>query len=210
MVNRMQTRETTGADALTGGFSDPVFQSQSVFRALMDGMAQPGSLRTVEAPVVPPTPFGIAAGAIALALCDHDTPVWLSPALAKSTAAQWLGFHCGAPLTGDKAQSRFAFLDASAPLPPFCMFATGSQEYPDRSTTLVIEVGALTGGAALILTGPGIKDTATISPKGLQDTFLRNWDENRGVFPRGIDVVLTCGRQFLCLPRTTKITTGEN
>ena len=48
-----------------------------------------------------------------------------------------------------------------------------------------------------------------IAPKGLPDAFLRIWSDNRALFPRGVDLVLTAGRQFLCLPRTTKITATE-
>ena len=32
------------ASAFAGAFTDPVFQSQSVFRALMDAMARPGTI----------------------------------------------------------------------------------------------------------------------------------------------------------------------
>ena len=33
-------------DTLTGGFAEPVFQAQSVFKAMMDAMARPGSIQT--------------------------------------------------------------------------------------------------------------------------------------------------------------------
>lgn len=62
-----------------GAFADPVFQAQSVFRALMDGFARPGTVANLAALASPPSPLGKASGAVALTLCDHDTPVWLSP-----------------------------------------------------------------------------------------------------------------------------------
>ncbi|KKZ88033.1 carbon-phosphorus lyase subunit PhnH [Rhizobium phaseoli] len=196
-------------EALTGGFAEPVFHAQSVFKLLMDGMARPGTIQTVQPDVAPPVPLGVAAGAIALTLCDHDTPVWLSQGLAKSAVPEWLGFHAGAPLTTEKAEARFAFTEASATLCPFGLFASGTQEYPDRSTTLVIELSALEGGRRLALIGPGIQTVTEIAPVGLPETFLRLWTENRALFPRGIDIVLTSAERFLCLPRTTKITTTE-
>jgi alpha-D-ribose 1-methylphosphonate 5-triphosphate synthase subunit PhnH len=194
---------------LAGGFPDAVLNSQSVFRTLMDCMARPGTVGSVAPTVAPPAPLGIAAGAVMLTLCDNDTPVWLSPDLTKSGTTAWLSFHCGAPLTREKAEARFAFLEAGAAMPPFGLFAAGSQEYPDRSTTLVIEVTALSGGRPLNLTGPGIRDVATIAPMGLPEPFLHQWIGNRALFPRGIDAVLTAGRELLCLPRTTKITPLE-
>jgi alpha-D-ribose 1-methylphosphonate 5-triphosphate synthase subunit PhnH len=196
-------------DVLTGGFAEPVFEAQSVFKMLMDGMARPGTIQTVAADVTAPAPLGIAAGAIGLTLCDHDTPVWLSAGLARSAIPEWLGFHTGAPLTTEKAEARFAFVEAGTMLSTFGLFAAGTQEYPDRSTTVVIELADLEGGRRLALMGPGIQSVTEIAPVGLPETFLRLWTENRALFPRGIDIVLTAGKRFLCLPRTTKITATE-
>ncbi len=196
-------------DVLAGGFAEPVFHAQSVFKLMMDAMARPGTIQTVAPDTTPPAPLGVAAGAIALTLCDHDTPVWLSSGLAKSAVPQWLGFHTGAPVTSEKGEARFAFAEAGTTLSSFGLFAAGTQEYPDRSTTLIIELTALESGRRLALMGPGIKTVTDVAPLGLPDTFLRLWTENRALFPRGIDIVLTSGSRFLCLPRTTKITATE-
>jgi alpha-D-ribose 1-methylphosphonate 5-triphosphate synthase subunit PhnH len=196
-------------EALTGGFAQPVFHAQSVFKLMMDAMARPGTIQTVSPDATPPAPLGIAAGAIALTLCDHDTPVWLSAGLVKSAVPQWLGFHTGAPVTSEKAEARFAVVESGASHSSFGLFASGTQEYPDRSTTLVIELSDLAGGRKLGLMGPGIKSVTDVAPLGLPDSFLRLWTENRALFPRGIDIVLTSGSRFLCLPRTTKITATE-
>ncbi|MFN3720052.1 MAG: phosphonate C-P lyase system protein PhnH [Rhizobium rhizophilum] len=192
-------------ESLDGGFPDAVTHAQEIFRAVMGSMARPGTVGLVEVAVAPPAPLGIAAGALLLTLCDHDTPIWVSSTLAKSALPAWIGFHTCASLTSDKSDARFAFVEAGTPVPSLTQFALGTQEYPDRSTTLVIEVAALEGGQPLHLTGPGIRDTAKIAPKGLPETFLRQWSDNRGIFPRGVDVILTSGRRFAALPRTTKI-----
>ncbi|MFS8115598.1 phosphonate C-P lyase system protein PhnH [Rhizobium jaguaris] len=198
-----------GNDALTGGFADPVFDAQSVFKMMMDAMARPGTIQTVNSDIAPPAPLDIAAGAIGLTLCDHDTPVWLSAGLGRSTMPEWLSFHTGAAATSEKIEARFAFIEAGIALASLNQFAVGTQEYPHRSTTLVLEIAALEGGKELALSGPGIADVRVIAPVGLPDTFLRIWNDNRALFPRGVDLVLTAGRQFLCLPRTTKIIATE-
>ena len=192
-------------ESLDGGFPDAVTHAQAVFRSVMDAMARPGSIGVVDVAVAPPAPLGIAAGALLLTLCDHDTPIWVTPVLAKSALPGWIGFHTGASLTPTKTDAKFAFVEAGAPFPSLSQFALGTQEYPDRSTTLVVEVASLEGGQPLQLSGPGIRDTATIGPKGLPETFLRQWTDNQALFPRGVDVVLTSGRRFIALPRTTKI-----
>jgi alpha-D-ribose 1-methylphosphonate 5-triphosphate synthase subunit PhnH len=192
-------------ESLNGGFTDAVTHAQTVFRSVMDAMARPGSIGVVDVAVAPPAPLGIAAGALLLTLCDHDTPIWARSVLTKSALPGWIGFHTGASLTTVKTDAKFAFVEAGAPFPSLAQFALGTQEYPDRSTTLVVEVASLEGGQPLQLSGPGIRDTTTIAPKGLPETFLRQWADNRALFPRGVDMVLTAGRRFIALPRTTKI-----
>ena len=90
------------AEALTGGFSDAVFDSQRVFKKLMNGMARPGTPQTIETAVAPPAPLATATGAVLLALCDHDTPLWLSSTLRKTAVPGWVGFHTGAIATEEK------------------------------------------------------------------------------------------------------------
>lgn len=193
-------------EVFSGGFSDPVFESQSIFRMLMDGMARPGTVREVAHDAGQPEPLGQAAGAIALTLCDHDTTVWLSAGFSKSPVGEWIGFHSGATMTREKAEARFAFIEAGATLSSFGLFSAGTQEYPDRSTTLVIEISGLGEGHAYTLSGPGILQSRSVEIAGLPEAFLRLWADNRPLFPRGVDVILTAGRHFLCLPRTTRIT----
>lgn len=193
-------------ESYTGGFADPVFEAQSTFKTLMDGMARPGTIATVSAPSAPPSPMGPGAGAIALTLCDHDTPVYLSPALMEAGVQGWLAFQTGSLLTEDRTEAAFAFFEKGAALPALSTFSMGSQEYPDRSTTIVAELPDLSGGAMLTLSGPGIDGEATIAPQGLPPHFESMWRENAALYPRGVDLVLVSGAEILCLPRTTAIT----
>lgn len=192
-------------EALEGGFANPVLGAQATFRALMDAMARPGTTGAGAAGTAPPHPMGRAQGAVALTLADHDTPVWLSPALANPTLKGWIGFHTGAEIVASSAHARFAFLAAGEPIPDFHGFAAGSQDYPDRSATLVIELPALTGGPELKASGPGIKNSTVIAPQGLPADFLRRWAANRAFFPLGLDIVFTAGTELMALPRSTDL-----
>lgn len=203
----MQSPETM----VTGGFGSPVFDAQSVFRALMDAMARPGTVQAVSHRASAPPPLGPVAAAAALTLCDADTPVWLDAALATDGAvARWLGFHAGAPVTGDPAEAAFALIGYGPSLGSFDRFARGTQEYPDRSATLIVQVPELTGGPALTLTGPGIEQSATLAPSGLPARFAALWADNNALFPRGIDIVLATPGAVAALPRTTRIQATEN
>lgn len=195
--------------AFTGGFREPVFEAQSVFRTLMDCMARPGTVGSAAIAVAPPEPLCAAAGAVALTLCDSDTPVWLTPALAASALPGWLAFHAGASVTDDRQAARFAFIEKGAMLPDPGLFAQGTQEYPDRSTTLVVEIETFTGGRPLTLTGPGIRTEEEFAPVGLPDMFVHFRAENRQSFPRGVDLILVAGDAVLCLPRTTVVRVKE-
>lgn len=193
------------AEALTGGFTNVVLDSQKIFKKLMDGMSRPGTVQTIDPLANPPAPLAPSTGAVLLALCDHDTAIWLSNAIRKTVVPSWIGFHTGAPTTEEKQDARFAIVEAGSSLPALGAFAQGSQEYPDRSTTIIIELPDIDNGPELALSGPGIRDKNLIRPSGLPEMFITLWAENNGIFPRGVDIILTSADHFICLPRTTRI-----
>ncbi|MER9881712.1 MULTISPECIES: phosphonate C-P lyase system protein PhnH [unclassified Mesorhizobium] len=196
--------------SIEGGFADPVFNAQTVFRAVMDAMARPGSVQPLPALAHPPAPLSATAGAIALALCDNDTPLWLDPVLQGSAAVKsWLGFHTGAPLANTPADAHFALIATPAEMMALDGFSQGTQDYPDRSTTLILEVGDFVSGAPLLLEGPGIETTATIAPAQMPRHFVEQWKQNNQRFPRGVDIILATSDAIACLPRTTRIKTME-
>jgi alpha-D-ribose 1-methylphosphonate 5-triphosphate synthase subunit PhnH len=180
--------------------------AQAVFRALMDAMARPGTVQAVATLAGPPAPLTPTTAAVALALCDHDTPLWLDAGLdASADVRGWLGFHCGAPLTTIPADAHFALVSSPGELMALENFAQGSQEYPDRSTTLILQVDTLTRGRELHLEGPGIETHATLAPFPLPRHFAAQWKQNRARFPRGVDLILAAPGAIACLPRTTRI-----
>jgi len=88
--------------------------------------------------------------AIALTLFDHDTPVWLDHLMAEtSEVTKWLKFHTGAPVIADSSICSFALVGDACELPELDRFSFGTDEYPDRSTTLILQVESLTEGPAL-------------------------------------------------------------
>ena len=191
-------------EAIEGGFADQVLGAQSVFRAIMEALARPGTVQPMVSEAAPPLPLTPELGAVALTLCDHDTPVWLDPVLAATPEiAGWIAFHCGAPITADPLEAKFALVSDAALLPDLGTFGQGTDEYPDRSTTLVIAAAA--EGRAVTLKGPGIKGELTTLLPLPGGGFLDQWAENRDRFPRGIDIVLVRAGTVIGLPRTTRI-----
>jgi alpha-D-ribose 1-methylphosphonate 5-triphosphate synthase subunit PhnH len=191
---------------LPAGFADKVLSAQSTFRSVMEAMARPGSVARVTAPVGTPPPMMRGMAAIALTLFDHDTPIWLDEKMSETIdVARWLKFHSGAPIVADPSISAFALIGEASALPDLDRFAIGSNEYPDRSTTLILQVASLREGPAYELRGPGIDGSAvlnaTFEPKDLFDRLA----VNATLFPRGIDVVLVADDAIVAIPRTTRL-----
>ena len=192
-----------------GGLADPVFDAQAIFRLLMGAMAEPGTVADLGARVAAPAPLVPAAAAILAALADGDTPVWMAePAGAGESAARWLRFQTGAPVTADPAAAAFALLPEGDDPTGWSHFPRGTPDYPDRSATLLLPVRSLAGGEALVLAGPGIAAERRIAPAGLPDGFVAALAENRAGFPLGFDLVLVCGTAALALPRSTRVREG--
>ena len=187
-------------------FVDKVLSAQSTFRSVMDAMARPGSIQRIAVATGAPSPLMRGAAAIALTLFDHDTPVWLDAAMSEtSDVTKWLKFHTGAPVIADSSICNFALIGDARALPALDRFAFGSNEYPDRSTTLILQVESLTDGSRFELRGPGIDGSAelqaTIEPVDLFDRL----GINAALFPRGIDVVLVADDAIVAIPRTTRL-----
>lgn len=192
---------------LAGGFAEPVFGAQETFRAVMDALANPGQVQALNASLQAPPGLAPELAAVALTLCDHDTAVWLDTDLMEAEPIlSWLRFHTAAPLTTDPVRAQFALVSSASALPPLERFGLGTDEYPDRSSTIALHVPSLTGGTDLTLRGPGINDHWHIAPQGLPVDFLEQWASNRALFPRGVDLLLVSGGQVLGLPRSTRIT----
>jgi alpha-D-ribose 1-methylphosphonate 5-triphosphate synthase subunit PhnH len=191
---------------LTAGFADPVFAAQATFRAVLDAMARPGSIQRIDTALTPPPPLSRGAAAVALTLADHDTPVWLGPDLAAHPGiAEWLRFHCGCEIVTEPAQAAFAFARGVGLVPDFAAFNLGTSDYPDRSTTLVLQVDKLESGAGLVLTGPGIRERTRLQAAPLPSDIVARLAANRALFPRGIDLLLATDDAVAALPRSIRV-----
>jgi len=191
---------------LTAGFADPVFDAQAVFRAVMMAMARPGEVRVITPELTPPAPLMPVTAALALTLLDYETPVWLDASLmAAPEVAEWLKFHTGARVTPETDQAAFAIAGRPAVMPPLYAFALGTLEYPDRSTTLILQVDSLNGGNSLVLSGPGIKSAQVFSPERPPADFAKQLADNCALFPRGVDVIFAAPEGVAALPRSVKV-----
>jgi alpha-D-ribose 1-methylphosphonate 5-triphosphate synthase subunit PhnH len=199
----------TSVAELPAGFADKVLSAQSTFRSVMDAMARPCSVQRIVSAAGTPSAMMRGTTAIALTLFDHDTPVWLDAAMsATSDVAKWLKFHTSAPVVADSSIAGFALVGDPENLATLDRFAFGSNEYPDRSTTLILQVESLTNGPAVELRGPGIDGSATLRASIQPQDLFERLAVNAALFPRGIDVVLVHDDSIVAIPRTTRLVRG--
>jgi alpha-D-ribose 1-methylphosphonate 5-triphosphate synthase subunit PhnH len=191
---------------LPAGFADKVLSAQSTFRSVMDAMGRPGSVQRIVAAAGAPAAMMRGTAALALTLFDHDTSVWLDPLMSESSdVAKWLQFHTGAPIIADSQICSFALIGNARVLPALDRFAFGTNEYPDRSTTLILQVEGLSQGPTFELRGPGIDGTAALQAAIQPADLFERLSINAALFPRGIDVVLVHDDTIVAVPRTTRL-----
>ncbi len=188
----------------TSVIADPALASQAAFRAVMEALARPGEIRTVPG-MAAPDALAPATAALVRCLVDYETPVWLDEALTRDPAVgEWIRFGTGAPLARMPGDAAFALINDPLAMPDFAEFALGSEEYPDRSTTVIIQITRFTG-RSLTLCGPGLKGARNFSAEPLPDDFAERLVANREFFPRGVDLVLTADDKVAALPRSIRI-----
>lgn len=184
------------------GLADAVFDSQRVFRLVLDAMARPGRSVALDLDLDPPAPLDPMTAAVCLALVDFETSLWLD---VPGAAADYLHFHCGCPMAAHPGEAAFAVITDAAAMPELHAFSQGSDEAPETSATLLIQAQGLAEGEGLRLTGPGIENEVRIRIDGLPSGFWDRWADNHALFPRGVDALIVADGRVVGLPRTTRV-----
>jgi alpha-D-ribose 1-methylphosphonate 5-triphosphate synthase subunit PhnH len=187
------------------GLADPVLDSQRIFRGVLDAMSHPGRIVALAVEDAASGPLHPAAEAVCLALVDFETPLWLDATGRTADVTAHLRFHCGCPIVDEPVHARFAVVADPMRMPELEHFDPGTDEYPDRSATVIVQAWALSAGTGRRLTGPGIESEARLDALGLPERFWASLRANHARFPRGIDVLITAGSRLAALPRTTRV-----
>lgn len=200
----------TLAPRLAHGFADPVHEGQAVFRAAMEALSRPGRIGPLDTALTPPAPLTPELAALALALVDPDTPVWLdAPLRAEPAVAGFLRFHTGAPIVASPHQAAFALIADPARCPALTDFAQGTPAYPDASATLILAVETLSDATGLAFAGPGIRGTVRLDAGPLPADWASRWAANHAGFPLGIDCLFVAPGRLAGLPRSARPVTPE-
>lgn len=200
------------------GFNDPVHDSQQVFRNSLQALSHPGEIveLTIHKEILKHTQP--SAAALLLALLDADSRLWATPAIAESDTAHWIVFHTNCKLVTNPAEADFAWIESMEDLPELSSFNQGTDEYPELSTTCLINVTGfesdIDAQQNFTLQGPGIPETRQLSLGSVSITQLNHfhsqWRANKLLFPKGVDVFLCSPNQIAGLPRTVHLSQTES
>lgn len=175
---------------------DAVFDSQRVFRCVLQATAQPGKLFTLP-------PVGVAPPeTVALALLDHEVTFCVVGAEAGERLSRMTGSR-EVPLE----EAEFALLSGGDSGGAVSKLGRGDLERPERGATAIYAVERLgTGPVTLRLSGPGVPGTRTLGVEGLPKTEIEAIQKTRADYPLGVDVYLVDGAgQLAGLPRSTRL-----
>jgi alpha-D-ribose 1-methylphosphonate 5-triphosphate synthase subunit PhnH len=190
---------------IESAFVNPSHDMARAFRPILDAMANPGRILPFAPALSSPPGLSPEAAAVALTLCDFQTPIWLERELRTPAIEHYLRFHAGAPLTQIETDAAFAFADALYGVPDLSQFSKGTHEYPDRSTTIVIQTEQLRGDLGVTMRGPGILAEHRLGVAALGADFWQQMIVSRGDFPLGIDVIFVGPETIAAIPRSTQI-----
>lgn len=194
---------------------DIVFDSQAIFRTVLDAMARPGTVGLLTAldPRCPLPDFRPLA-AVARTLLDHEVTFAVNPEESLSNTVElsrYLGAATGSRLT---APDEADYVIARGPLPRglLASLKRGTLAFPDEGATLLIlapDFATTIGALPVTLSGPGVPGTLATHLTGLSAENLAERRVANAEVPRGVDLLLVdpTGR-VLCLPRTTKVEVG--
>ena len=176
---------------------------QRTFRALLDAMARPGTIR-----VLPASPGAEGPWATVLtvmqSLLDHEVTFCVE-ADDRSVHEQILRRTGARSASLDQAD--FVVTDAAHAAATITAAREGDLEAPERSATVIVRADHVGEGATqAVLSGPGIASVVPLALDGVTAEALRALVERNAAFPNGIDTVFvdTEGR-VTCLPRSTRI-----
>ena len=185
---------------------DFVFESQQIFRLLLDAMARPGKINRLPRPL--PAPAGISGytAAVAFTLLDGevtfaalgaDQAAWSSYLISNIRAVPAGVEHADFIIApGERANAEVGGA------------RRGTLLFPERGATVLFTVETIADDspAALVLSGPGIRGTAGLTVAGIAPANLELLAGANSEYPLGIDAIFI-GRDgaLACLPRSTKI-----
>lgn len=181
--------------------ANQIINDHYTFRLLLQAMARPGSVLRVMEPSEHEHP------ALRLLSCITDNEVGICSLGAE---AQEIGTalcrHQGCRMTGIQ-DADFIIVSGGTSLGKLTAARPGTLEYPDSGATILYLIERIAhSGGTVVLSGPGIRETATPAFTGLDPAELLQLQTLNCAFPLGVDTIFVDREgQCTCIPRSTVI-----
>ncbi|MBP2636849.1 MAG: phosphonate lyase system protein PhnH [Firmicutes bacterium] len=186
---------------------DKVFDTQRIYREVLDAMARPGKINALKSlTLVPPRDLNQASAAIALTLLDSETSFYTTA--AGSDIAEYLALNTGAGSCQVNC-AEFIIACGDKRLPELQEASCGTLLTPEQGATVIFQVDSLSAagnGTMLTMTGPGIRDSAQLVITGLQTENLQILADLNREYPLGVDVIYAdAAGNIACVPRSSTV-----
>jgi alpha-D-ribose 1-methylphosphonate 5-triphosphate synthase subunit PhnH len=188
-------------------FFEEVFDAQKQFRIVLDAMAHPGIIYTLnDFDLETPLYFSKASAVIAFTLLNADASFH---AMGDFGINQYIALNTAAnEKTFEKAD--FVFMNGQDNPDALSDFKIGSLSYPEDSATVIIDVEKVSDSnfeksIEIIFRGPGVEIQNKVFIGGIRTEILDKVKEINFEFPLGIDLIF-CDKdnQIVGLPRSNK------
>jgi alpha-D-ribose 1-methylphosphonate 5-triphosphate synthase subunit PhnH len=185
-----------------------VFDTQNVYRRMLDAIARPGKVAALpRLDICPPPGLSAYASGLAFTLLDAETTFAVLP--ANEAWQDYLAVNTGAR-TAAPADAEFIILAGDEYGPQITAARRGDLLAPERGATIFALVGAIdtaTGGdLRLTLAGPGVDGRKTVFVTGLSVANLENILSLNQEYPLGVDCFLTDRHgRLVAMPRSTAV-----
>lgn len=186
---------------------DKVFDTQCIYRQILDAMARPGKVNLLPAlRLNPPLGLNQAAAAIALTLLDSETGFCVLP--ADQGVIDYLKFNTGAAACPVDC-AEFIITAGNERKPELIDVCCGTLLSPEKGATLIIMVDSLEAagkGIQLLLSGPGINGGSCLNISGLDKSNIQTIAGLNQEYPMGVDVIYADNSgNVACVPRSSSL-----
>ncbi len=185
-----------------------VFDSQNLYRRMLDAIARPGKVVALPClDICPPSGLSVYASGLAFTLLDGDTSFAILP--ASEPWQDYLTVNTGARPAAP-ADAEFILLAGREYGPQITVARRGDLLAPERGATIFAMVDAIDsaagGGLRLTFAGPGVDGRAAVSVTGLNVANLENILSLNREYPLGVDCFLADRQgRLVAMPRSTAV-----
>lgn len=202
-------------DILKESSFDNVFDSQQIFKILMDAMSRPGKIYKLYSHNFSKVPECLNPFVISILKTLGDNNVTFSAGDDDSEVLhKYIEVNTGMA-HADFRSADYALFDGKEFDKNLLMLNNGTLEFPESSATAIISVESILQGKCKVsaadntelhMSGPGIQEKHILTITGLDREYINTLKEANAVFPLGVDTIfIDDGGNMTCMPRTTKV-----